>query len=146
MNMNPMLVIDASVAVKFVSNEGGRAEALSYGDEAARMIAPDWLRVEVAHTLWRKVSMELLSREQAEQAAQGLPDFFDHFHLASELLVASYQLAFELKHGIYDCLYLALAIREDCSVLTADRKFWNAAKRGGLGARIELLTWAGQRE
>jgi predicted nucleic acid-binding protein len=141
-----MRVIDASVAVKFVSNEGGRTEALSYCGGTERLVAPDWLRLEVAHSLWLKAGADLMSREQAMHSVEMLPAFFDAFHVASELMNMGYQLAFELDHGIYDCLYLALAIREDCTLLTADRKFWNAAKRAGYEQRIELLTWPGQKE
>ena len=141
-----MLVIDASVAVKFVSNEAGRSEALSYCGGESQLIAPDWIRIEVSHSLWRKASMELISQEQAIKGSEILPSFFDAFLPAAELLASGQKLAFELSHGIYDCLYLALAIRENCGVLTADRKFWNAAKRAGCGDTVELLEWEGQRE
>ncbi len=118
-----MLVIDASVAVEFVSNEAGRAEALSICGDFVELIAPDWIRIEVAHSLWRKVGMQLLSREQATNSSEMLARFFDVFHPAIGLLTNSQELAFELQHGVYDCLYLALAVQRNCNLLTADRKF-----------------------
>ena len=70
-----------------------------------------------------------------------LPRFFDEFRPSAPLAPAALALSFDLKHWIYDCLYLATAIDLAAPLLTADRKFWNAAKRGGYGHVVELLTW-----
>jgi hypothetical protein len=35
-------------------------------------------------------------------------------------------------------------MKEEGVLLTADRKFWNAAKRGKLDTTVRLLTWADQ--
>jgi predicted nucleic acid-binding protein len=53
-------------------------------------------------------------------------------------------LSFELNHWVYDCIYLACALDLGLPLLTADRKFWNAAKRASYGDVVELLTWEGQ--
>ena len=70
-----------------------------------------------------------------------LPRFFDEFRPSAPLAPTALALSFDLKHWIYDCIYLATAIDLDAPLLTADRKFWNAAKRGGYGDVVELLTW-----
>ena len=41
------------------------------------------------------------------------------------LLDAAIALAYELKHPVYDCLYLALADSLETAVVTADQKFAN---------------------
>ena len=41
------------------------------------------------------------------------------------LLDAAIALACELKHPVYDCLYLALADSLETAVITADQKFAN---------------------
>jgi predicted nucleic acid-binding protein len=41
-------------------------------------------------------------------------------------LPAAFQVAEELDHTIYDSLYVALAVAEDCAVVTIDRKFHSA--------------------
>ena len=54
----PTLVIDASVAVKWLLPEDGREEALRlqdlYQDEKIDLIAPSLLGVEVANVLWKR--------------------------------------------------------------------------------------------
>jgi predicted nucleic acid-binding protein len=139
-----MLVIDASVAVKLVAEEGGADEAISRVAGEPGLIAPDWVRIEVGHTLWRKAGMGLLIQSDSEACLLALPTFFEQLYPSGELLAHGFQLAFALGQGVYDCLYMALALREDGILLTADRKFWNAAKRAGFSDRVELLTWPGQ--
>lgn len=49
-----LLVIDASIAVKWVVEEEGTIEALALRG-AAKLIAPDLLIAECANILWKKV-------------------------------------------------------------------------------------------
>ena len=42
---------------------------------------------------------------------------------------------------VYDCIYLALAIGEAVPLVTADKKFSNAANRAGFGEQVQLLEW-----
>ncbi|WP_407895734.1 type II toxin-antitoxin system VapC family toxin [Scytonema sp. NUACC26] len=34
-------------------------------------------------------------------------------------------MAISLERTVYDCFYLALAIRQRCQLVTADKKFYN---------------------
>jgi predicted nucleic acid-binding protein len=40
-----------------------------------------------------------------------------------QLAAAAARLAIELDHPAYDCFYLALALQEQCPVVTADQRF-----------------------
>ncbi len=54
--------------------------------------------------------------------------------LATDLDIDAEQaltIAIELDHPIYDCFYLALAIRESTYVVTADNRFAAAVRRNG---------------
>jgi predicted nucleic acid-binding protein len=55
-----------------------------------------------------------------------------------ELRVRAFTLAFDLKHPIYDCFYLALAERERCPLITADSRLIAAAK-AVKGVKLRLL-------
>ena len=122
-----MIVIDASVAVKWFSSETGRLAALALLEGRDKLIAPALIRVEVAGALVKKVrtgQVALAAIEAAlatwyEAAVTGplvtVPD--DH-----DLPDAS-RLALELGHPIYDCLYLALANRYGIPLVTADAAF-----------------------
>ncbi len=138
---NTMLVIDASVAVKFVAREPGTDEANALVSSSEALIAPDWMLVEVIEALRKKVKANALIEADAKAGIDVLKQLFERFDPAAELLSEMQSLAFQLKHAAYDCLYLALAMREGVQMITADRKFWNAAKRVELGQHVQLLEW-----
>jgi predicted nucleic acid-binding protein len=62
------LVVDASVAIKWVVEEPGTAEALAL--RRYRLSAPDLLVAECANILWKKVRRRELAEEEALLAAR----------------------------------------------------------------------------
>ena len=62
-------VIDASIAVKWVVEEDGTAEALALR-QGSKLIAPQLLVAECANILWKKVQREELLKEEALLAAR----------------------------------------------------------------------------
>ena len=135
------LVIDACVAIKFVTREQGtdQANAILASDNA--LIAPDLMQIETAHGLWKKVAAQEIDQAEAIEGLATLPEFFERFVPASALLRQAQTLSFTLAHSIYDCIYLALALGEAAPLVTADKKFWNAVKRAGFGDHVQLLEW-----
>jgi predicted nucleic acid-binding protein len=53
-------------------------------------------------------------------------------------IAVALRLAIELRHPIYDCLCLALALQHDTHVVTADRRF-AAAALSAYPSRVLLL-------
>ncbi|WP_242044479.1 type II toxin-antitoxin system VapC family toxin [Anabaena azotica] len=47
-------------------------------------------------------------------------------YLSQPLMPLALEIAFQKDRAVYDCLYLALAITEQCQMVTADEKFYNA--------------------
>lgn len=131
-----MLVVDASVAVKFVAPEPDSALAETLITAPDPLVAPDWMLVEVAHALRRKQVEEGLGRAEAAAGLATIADFFDDLPASRDLIAGAYQLSVRLEHAVYDCVYLELALREHSVLVTADNKFVNAARRAGLGASI----------
>jgi predicted nucleic acid-binding protein len=113
------LVIDASVAVKWVVEEEGTEQALALR-RRAKLLAPELLVAECANILWKKVRRDELSREEALLAARLLQAADIELLPTRPLLEAATRIAIELNHPAYDCLYLALAIESDCQFVTAD--------------------------
>ncbi len=70
MKLPAQVLIDASVAIKWVVKEPGSAEAVLLLDR--RLVAPDLLCPECANILWKKVARGDLSRDEAEVAARAL--------------------------------------------------------------------------
>ncbi len=132
------LIVDASVAVKWFSEEAqsDRAEALLSGMEP--LIAPDLVIAEIGNALWKKAARQLLRRDQAIKAMVDAPTFFDRLIPLGDLGPRAAEIAIELQHPIYDCFYLALAERERAPIVSADDKLLAAAKRmkGVEGRRV----------
>jgi predicted nucleic acid-binding protein len=131
------IVIDASVAVKWVISETGSEPAAALLDQD--LMAPVLWLAEAANALWRRMRIGEIT---AEQAAARLAELLEApvASLPIEPFVEeALRLAAQIGHPIYDCLYLAVALRHDVSVVTADRRFASAASGPGLKGRVRLL-------
>lgn len=133
------IVIDASVALKWVLAEEGSedADALLEGDD---LIAPSLWQLEVANALWRRVIRGELTAFEADERLSALLVSPVATIALEEVVSSAFRLAGELNHPVYDCLYLALAVREETHVVTADRRFLAAAAGvPKLEGRVRLL-------
>jgi predicted nucleic acid-binding protein len=116
------LVVGASIAVKWVVEEDGTAEALTLR-RGARLIAPELLVAECANILWKKVWRHELSNDEAFLAAWLLQASDIEFLPRRSLLETTTRTAIELNHPADDCLCLELAVERDCRFVTADDRF-----------------------
>lgn len=114
-------MIDASIAIKWVVEEQGTLDALNLRAKA-KLIAPELLVAECANILWKKVRRREFSREEARAAARLLQAAELELSPTRALLGAAAEIAIDLDHPAYDCLYLALAAARDCPFVTADEQ------------------------
>lgn len=119
-------ILDASVAVKWVLPERDSANALRLRDafrqKIHELIAPDSFPVEVAHALTRAERKRLL---QPSEAMAKLADIFStspDLWRYLPLLPRAVDLSSQKRIGVFDCLYVALAERELCKVVSADQR------------------------
>jgi predicted nucleic acid-binding protein len=122
------LVIDASVACKWYLDEplSDAARALADGDDL--FAAPELVLTEVGNVLWRRLRAGDIGLRQAREAARHLPIMFAALTPANELLPRALDLAADLDHPVYDCMYLATAERCDAPLVTADDRLWRAVQ------------------
>jgi len=120
------LVIDASVAVKWVLPEPGAERAgvllsaLASGDLAIEI--PDICVAEITNVLWKRCRRrDELTPRQARQAQALLLDVLPVPTPSAQLVPAALEIALTYRHSVYDCLYVALAERRNCPLVTADR-------------------------
>ena len=123
------LVIDASVAIKWVVDEDDSAEAAALGEK--ELAAPGLLLVECANALWAKARRGELTAEEALDRLRALSFAPLEWIGQRELLEPAARLALDLGHPVYDCLYLALAMERHAPVVTADRRFYGVVRRDG---------------
>ena len=122
-----MIVVDASVAVKWFFPETGTREAQGLLASGERLAAPSLIQTEVAAAIARKARF----REIRDQDASDAADLWFR-SLANGVLALSpdeadigpaLKLALKLRHPLQDCLYLALAERIGGRLITGDRVF-----------------------
>jgi len=131
-----LFVVDASVAVKWLFPEPQRADALRLQRPEAMLHAPDFIQLEVVNVVAKRLRRGLLPHEDASLAfglARSLPVAF---HSWLDLLAPAFRLAADTRRSMYDCLYLALAVRLDAQLVTADRKFFDALADGPFAAHL----------
>jgi predicted nucleic acid-binding protein len=122
------LVIDASIAINWVVEEGGTDLALALQLQA-RLMAPDLIVAECANILWKKVQRKELDKNEALIAARLLQSAEIELVSTWGLMEPATRLAIELNHPAYDCLYLALAVENGCRFVTADERLVNRIRR-----------------
>jgi predicted nucleic acid-binding protein len=128
-----MIVVDASVAVKWLTGEQDREAANQLLANGEPIVGPALLRTEVAAALARKARFGDITADDATAALElwltmlhraDLDLTIEHPDLARALA-----LSLELSHPLQDCVYLALAERLDAPLVTADEKFAAKARR-----------------
>lgn len=135
-----MIVVDASVVIKLVTREPGAYAALARIVAEEERWAPGWMRLEVANALARKVRDDGLPFTTANAALAAVEHYVTNTVDSIGLLDETFALALRIRHAMYDCLYLALALRYDSIVVTHDVGFVRACKQAGLTGNVELLS------
>lgn len=130
-----MIVVDASVLVNALADDGrdgtaARARLRGDGDLAA----PDLVDVETVAVLRKRWTSGDLSRNRFSTAIDDLEDLDLTRHPALPLM----RRAFELRDNVtvYDAVYVALAERLDCVLVTADQRLASAP---GISCPVEVL-------
>lgn len=114
------LVVDASVAVRwlFSMDRSDRAEALLGSGE--RIVAPDLVIPEITNALWKSVAFGDRTPQTARTILGQAARHFDELAPSILLKDRALAIALDLRHAACDCFYLALAELRDCQLVTAD--------------------------
>jgi predicted nucleic acid-binding protein len=132
------IVVDASVAVKWIISETGSEAADALLDQD--LMAPVLWLAETANVLWRKARIGDITAEQASARLSELLKAPVASLPIEPHLEPALKLALEIGHPVYDCIYLALALHHRTHVVTADRRFAAAASTPTRAGSVRLLT------
>src|SRR3569623_1938970 len=130
------LVIDASVAIKWYVREDHSETALTLINEEIDLHAPQLLIAEIGNVLWAKARSGDLQQDQAIRIADALLRRQITYHSLSELLKKGLTHAVRSSIPIYDRMYLTLAQQLECRYVTADRRFFLAARRSNAKSTV----------
>lgn len=122
------LVLDASVAVKWFLDEPDSGIARALPLSGFELIAPDTLLGEMANALWNAQRRNRLDAAAARRAVALFAGIKVSLIPAREVLPSAFEVAVTHGRTVYDSLYIALAIREDCQFVTADLRLYNALR------------------
>lgn len=119
-------VFDASVAVKIFLpvEDAGRAETAAH---RYTIVAPELVVVEATNAFWKYVRKGMTSLEDCLIAVRNLSGFAD-LRPDRTLYPEALEIAAELDHPVYDCVYLALARRDKLPLLSADQRLLALAR------------------
>lgn len=135
-----MIVVDASVAVKWFVPEMDHEAALVVLGSGDTLIAPDLVIPETMHALRKKLRAGDVTEEQFLRAGADLDAYFDEIVPSAAVTEEATRLSIQLDHGFYDCVYLALSLTASASLVTADEAFRAKVVSAGLGTAIRGLS------
>jgi predicted nucleic acid-binding protein len=131
------LIVDASVAAKWVLPEAGTERAILLRQQARPFIAPTLVIAEVGNAIWKRAMRDEISPSDAFAALRAAINLFAELVELSELDRRAMRLSFDLRHPIYDCFYIALALGRKVELVTADARMFAAATQAD--ARVVML-------
>jgi len=132
------LVVDASVAVKWLVPEGHADAARRILSPNHELLAPDLIWAEVGNVIWKKWRRGEVPGHAAGDLLQDFRRYPVQTFASRALMSTAWGLAERYRRSFYDSLYLALAASAECPLVTADLKLYNQLKAGPFA---ESLVW-----
>jgi predicted nucleic acid-binding protein len=129
-------VFDASLILKWYLPSDPLFERAVAARQEIDALAPTLVLAELGNALWKYVRAGLLDVDEACAVVASVSGRLDPVP-DSELIETAQRLSAELDHPVYDCLYLALARRENVPLITADRRL--ASRAEALGLAVDLM-------
>ena len=121
-----VFVVDASVVIKWFIPEIHSGAARRLLEQDHQYLAPDLLFAELGNVIWRKVRGGELLPAQGERLMTDLSTIAVETVPCRRLAKDAYSLAVATGRTLYDALYVALAVRLDTQMITADERLARA--------------------
>jgi predicted nucleic acid-binding protein len=119
-------VLDISAALCWVLPRPASPQAVRLRDECRHgvhdLIAPSIFPAEAASALTKAERQKLIPVGQAIVLLADILTTPPAMHSYEPLLARAVDISSQARGGLYDCLYVALAEREGCELVTDDQK------------------------
>ena len=119
------LVVDASVAAKWLVPEVLSQEAVSLLQPDNELIVPELFWAEVGNILWKKARAGELQNTDAVMRFDALASMGLRTISNAPIARMAIEVALSTRRTVYDSLYIALAMTEGCRFVTADERLVN---------------------
>jgi len=133
-------VIDASViAAAFFQEQFAQVAAAMLASDRP-LHAPDLVISEFASVIWKRQRRKEIDNTEAAELLADFRSLPLRLTSSNELIESALELALRTGRTVYDCLYLALAVRTKSIMVSADKRLVNAL----LGTPLEKhIVWIG---
>jgi predicted nucleic acid-binding protein len=121
------LIIDANAAFGILD---GNMQTERFSS-ARRIFAPDLIVPELLNTRWKYVHAKRPA-PTLERVLETLVNF--EIEPTLDYAAPAAMIAEQIGHPVYDCIYIALAMRKDAKLLTNDNRLTRKLRAVGLGA------------
>jgi len=118
-----VFVVDASLVIKWFVPEVHSEAARRWLDARHDYIAPDLLFPETGNTIWKKVRRGELTSGEGQRLVADLSAVAVEAVAMRRLMPDAHGLALRTGITVYDAIYLALAVRLETQLITADDRF-----------------------
>jgi len=126
------VILDASAAVEIALNRGKATQFAQTLEAADEVMAPDLLVPEVVNTIWKYHEFEKLGLIACDYAIEQALGLVDGLVSCGDLHREAFHLSRTTRRPAYDMFYLALARREDATLITMDAALRREAERQGI--------------
>lgn len=130
------LVVDASVGLKWYFEEPWSDAARELLSGNRRLIVPRLFFLEASNILRKRYERKELTEEDVCTTADSLDGLPLEVWPDHPLLRLSPEIAPDVRLTMFDAVYVALAVRLQKRVVTADRRLMNALQCGPFAAHV----------
>ena len=129
-------VVDASVVAAAFFQEHDAEPARTLLRSGAELLAPDLVYAEFGNVIWKRRRCGEINDQEAAGLLADCLRLPLQITVSRELAAPALELAVRTGRTVYDCLYLALAIRSKAVLVTGDRRLVNALALSPLGSCV----------
>lgn len=130
--------IDASVVCAAIFEEDLTPHAEVALSADAKMIAPTLIDIELLSAATKRARRGMDADDARARLRHGQSLGIERVGV-SAYADDAFDLSVALDHPSADCVYLAVAIREDAPLVTGDRRLYERAVEAGLSAHVRWL-------
>ena len=129
-------VVDASVAAKWLMPEAHTQEARRLLAGLHELRAPDLFWLEMHGIVCQRIRRKAFPRQEGLRILSALHSFPIQIFPSADLLANATAIALGSAIGLYDCIYVALAVLLDAPMVTADRRLLQGLAGGPLAPYV----------
>lgn len=117
------MIIDTSVLFDLVVDGPKSAASAELISRQGMIMAPDLIETEIASALTRSVRRSYLTTEDARSSFELAQEIMPTIQPTQPLIRRALEMSLYLRHSTPDCVFLALAERQNDRLATSDARF-----------------------